>query len=251
MRHKVDIHWDKLDDFLKRCGSIHTPYKFAIAVLEDFDELVCFDQGVMLMLDSNRRIVRKHFKSIPRHWSTLYVEYYSRISNQEFALDADVSEVRNNPYVRIIDWENMFRNNSDFFTQYIRPRGLKSSLTFVLFDLKGAPATVFALDRTSDQPFTEVDIETAKTAVVHLNNLYKNMFVRPNDQVRIWDHKGNESLTQRESEVAELLCQGVTPANIARDLRISVGTANKHIGHIYKKIGVSSRQELLVKLLGK
>ena len=62
---------------------------------------------------------------------------------------------------------------------------------------------------------------------------------------------GGDELTHREREVLDLICQGVKPAYIARELRISIGTTNKHISHIYKKLGVDSRQELLVKLLGK
>ena len=34
-------------------------------------------------------------------------------------------------------------------------------------------------------------------------------------------------------------------------LHISLGTANKHIAHIYRKLGVDNKQELLVKLLGR
>jgi plasmid segregation protein ParM len=43
----------------------------------------------------------------------------------------------------------------------------------------------------------------------------------------------------------------LTLTAIARELHISLGTANKHIVHIYRKLGVDNKQELLVKLLGK
>lgn len=76
--------------------------------------------------------------------------------------------------------------------------------------------------------------------------------MRSGAQVRIWDGiAGSEDLTNREREVLDLLCQGIKPVCIAKELNISVGTANKHIAHIYRKLGVHSRQELLVKLLGK
>ena len=57
-------------------------------------------------------------------------------------------------------------------------------------------------------------------------------------------------LTRREQEVAQLLCEGVSPENIGKNLCISLSTTNKHIAHIYRKTKVSSRQELLVTLLG-
>ena len=68
----------------------------------------------------------------------------------------------------------------------------------------------------------------------------------------MWDGiAGIEDLTEREREVLDLLCQGIKPTFIARELHISTGTVNKHIAHIYRKLGVDSKQELLVKLLGK
>lgn len=60
-----------------------------------------------------------------------------------------------------------------------------------------------------------------------------------------------DDLALLEREVLDLLCQGTKPVYIGRELRISLGTVNKHIAHIYRKFGVDSKQELLVRLLGK
>ena len=61
----------------------------------------------------------------------------------------------------------------------------------------------------------------------------------------------NYGLTKRETEIANLLCQGMTVQNISAVLYIVVTTTYKHIAHIYEKVGVSSQQELLVKMLNK
>ena len=50
-------------------------------------------------------------------------------------------------------------------------------------------------------------------------------------------------LSPRESEVHELLAQGLTNEEIARQLYISVSTTKVHIKHIYAKLGVRSRLE--------
>lgn len=52
-------------------------------------------------------------------------------------------------------------------------------------------------------------------------------------------------LTERESEVARLLSQGRTLPYIQEALCISAGTAQTHARHIYKKMGVHSKQELI------
>ena len=218
---------------------------------DDIGDIIEFDEGLFLMLDGNHRIVRKYAKNISPRWISVYLEYYSRVPDPDFGLDRDVFEPPSSPFVKRIIWGKYDWEGDDFLIDYIQPRGLKESLTFVLFDLKGSPATAFSLDRTREEPFSEKDVRVANTVTPHLNNLYKNMFVRPSGQVRLWDGHGAEDLTAREREICELLCEGVTPSNISRELHISLGTANKHISHIYKKLEVSTRQELLVLLLGK
>jgi len=51
------------------------------------------------------------------------------------------------------------------------------------------------------------------------------------------------NLTPRESEVHELLAQGLTNEKIAKQLYISLSTTKVHVKHIYEKLGVRSRLE--------
>lgn len=52
-------------------------------------------------------------------------------------------------------------------------------------------------------------------------------------------------LTAREIEVMELLCQGRSKAYIAESLFISENTVRSHGKHIYQKLGIHSKQELI------
>jgi DNA-binding CsgD family transcriptional regulator len=53
--------------------------------------------------------------------------------------------------------------------------------------------------------------------------------------------QSHAGLTPREMEVLRLLAQGMTSAQIARQLVIGVVTVNFHVRSIYSKLGVSSR----------
>ena len=53
------------------------------------------------------------------------------------------------------------------------------------------------------------------------------------------------ALSPREAEVFRLLAKGRNAEYIQNELFISVSTARTHIYHIYKKIGISSRQSLI------
>lgn len=52
-------------------------------------------------------------------------------------------------------------------------------------------------------------------------------------------------LTEREAEVMVLLAKGRTRARIQEELYLSGGTVTMHARHIYQKVGVRSKQELL------
>lgn len=71
--------------------------------------------------------------------------------------------------------------------------------------------------------------------------------------VSIADHSGAPTLardlshlTTRELSVLQLIGAGNSNAQIALKLQISIETARSHAAHIYKKLGVAGRRELLI-----
>ena len=57
-------------------------------------------------------------------------------------------------------------------------------------------------------------------------------------------------LTKREIEVMKLLCKGRSKSYIAETLFISENTVRSHARHIYQKLNVHSKQEMMDLLTG-
>jgi DNA-binding CsgD family transcriptional regulator len=55
---------------------------------------------------------------------------------------------------------------------------------------------------------------------------------------------GVESLTPSEVRVARLAAGGMSNREIAQELFVSVKTVETHLGSAYRKLDISSRQEL-------
>lgn len=51
-------------------------------------------------------------------------------------------------------------------------------------------------------------------------------------------------LTNRETEVFTLLCQGLSREAVCEELSVSIGTVKAHIAHIYEKTGANTREGL-------
>ena len=67
----------------------------------------------------------------------------------------------------------------------------------------------------------------------------------PSEQVaRVTQISAQCNLGAREHEVLELLLKQKTANEIATEMTIANGTAKSHIRHVYKKLGVHSREEL-------
>lgn len=139
------VHWKKIYDFILACGKANDPKSFAIEILNNLGKLCSFDQALVYFFDGNGKVCDQYLMNINECWSTMYLEYYHSVDNQKYSCFADVRKDSNKITQRCIDWED--EPSADFVPNYIRPRGLKYSYGFALFDLNGNYRTIIALDR--------------------------------------------------------------------------------------------------------
>lgn len=69
------------------------------------------------------------------------------------------------------------------------------------------------------------------------------------DSSESWEGIGKKyKLTSRELELLSVVCSGLSNPDIAKKLYISESTVKQHLSHIYKKLNVKNRYELIKKI---
>jgi DNA-binding CsgD family transcriptional regulator len=64
--------------------------------------------------------------------------------------------------------------------------------------------------------------------------------------MRVVNADGLRLLTRREEDVVRLLAEGLQNRDIAKELKLSEHTVKNYLFHIFDKLGVSSRVELVL-----
>ena len=250
MESQFDVNWSKIYEFLLKCGEIREPREFSSNLIKKIDGFIPYDQARIYFMNDNYKVYDEILFGVDKLWTSMYHEYYSKVQQGLYSpLGKSAKYVFHaKAENRVRDWTNC--GNDEFITEYLRPQRLTYSLGLALHDTHNSAKVMVSLDRTSKMPYSKRELEILDLILPHLDNLFRNFYVPvPNLEDVSAINSTQEPLTAREDEIAGLLMKGASPASIAQKLCISSATVYKHISNIHRKLNVSSRQELLVKLM--
>lgn len=239
MRGNESIPWENIHQVLLECGSVHRPREFCECIVQRLHELIPYNQARVLYMDKGAHIIDATLVGVKRWWWDSYVNHYSKLNDRKCHSECDKTKK-----INIRDW---MMETSEFSKEYVRPQGLRYSMGFGLTDQEGNQKCVFSLDRTFLDVFSEKEQSVMEIIYPHLNNLFVNMSYSGQEEK---ENSAFQLLTPREREIGEFLCHGKSPADIADSLCISLTTVYRHINNMHAKLNVSSRQELILCLLG-
>jgi DNA-binding CsgD family transcriptional regulator len=250
MDYEKDYPWIAIHELLLDCGKSQNPHDLAVKILKGINALVPYDQGRIYSFGTNGDVCDDDLFCVDKRWPRAYYEYYSQILDGRYSLknrsiqngSLDVLNQGGGFY----DWTNC--KDDEFVEDYVRPQGIRYTFGFGLYDARGVCKRSCIIDRTGRNEFSEQERSIMTIIVSHLRNLHRNFYTGTNDECAVGRIGSEDLLTARESEIADLICKGYTPDNISKYLFVSRATVYKHIAHIHTKMGVSNRQELLVKL---
>ncbi|MDR2356401.1 MAG: helix-turn-helix transcriptional regulator [Clostridiales Family XIII bacterium] len=251
MNCQNDFPWDAVHELLLDCGRAQSPRDLAVRAIKGINAMVPFDQGRIYSVSVNGEVFDSVLFGVDKCWPRVYCEYYSQILGGKYSLPNRA--LRNSRLTAsdskcgVYEWQSGAED--EFVADYIRPQRLRHSFGFGMYDTFPTCKRVLMLDRTGRAGFSEWERGVLSILAPHLENLHRNFYIGAGDECAVGRIGSSEGLTPREAEIADMIGKGFSPGRISAALFISRATVYKHIMHIHTKMGVSCRQELLVKLL--
>jgi DNA-binding CsgD family transcriptional regulator len=135
----------------------------------------------------------------------------------------------------------------DLYREVFARVGAEDQLSFALPSPPGKMIGV-AMNR-GRRGFSDRDRELIELVRPHLSQAFRDARERPLADPLAPERLEALGLTRREAQIAGLLVDGRSAAQVASELTISVHTARNHIASIYTKLGVRTRAGAVATIL--
>lgn len=236
--------------FLLSCFEVHDPYAFCGKVAEELYHLIPYAQARVIFLSTTGRIEGSLLYGVQKRIWDDFMYFYRNNSVGSLHSIQEPLHISAREKVKVCDWTSRERIDlsRDFYEEYVKPLRLTYCLGFGLADQENCIRCIISLDRKKLMPYTEDDLRLIRDIRPLLEDCFIDMMLPEPGPFSMEDFMNDQSaLTKREKEIAELLCCGSRPKQVAERLGISVTTVYKHVDNIYKKLGISNRHELFAR----
>ena len=128
------------------------------------------------------------------------------------------------------------------YSEFFRHIPVEYQIAFNLPGTEGRELTAIALNR-ADKDFSEEDRALLSALRVPLGNALRRARDRHSAGTALaaTGPDGLDDLTDREAQILQLAARGRTNRSIAHEFDVSPRTVAKHLEHVYRKLGVTSR----------
>jgi DNA-binding CsgD family transcriptional regulator len=239
-------------DFISAIGEEKDLHGFITRTLSELSLLFPYDSsfaaiGDVSPTDGSERI-SLFTNGIPDTAVRAYLDYYYRIDAVRWSLTPDTRTFA-------VDWKSRKFARNEFAQDYMRGMlQARSDAGVSAISPGGIGGMAIGFARSGFGAISRRDRAILDVMCPHIRNYYAmhtKLAALSADGFRAAElARGCQPLSKREAEVASLLCKRLTASDIAAALLISPRTVERHVEHIYCKLAVQNRQELLRLLLG-
>ena len=231
------LPWRKINEFLAAIGTERSIEGLARGVLREIGTLFPFDYGAFTIITQGKAMTRPGLVVELFLPQAQIAEYF----NHYFDVDPCAS-LYSSTQVGIATWAV---RDCEFTRDFARRYHTRH--TVQIGNLKGSADAGFllSLHRKTRLGFEEREMAACSAVRPHLHNLFSLLHAPEKARRSRLSAAANAcGLTQREAEVVLFLCDRLSAGEMAERLTISRRTVEKHIEHVYLKLGVHGRRGL-------
>jgi DNA-binding CsgD family transcriptional regulator len=231
------LPWRKVLSFLEAVESERTWQGLFARVLQQLESSVPFDYGLAVLVTGHRQVDRQEIL-VSHIDDTVLNQYFGHY----ISVDPVLPLIPVLPGVMRVNWTD-FRD-TEYITDFLRPTGALYSIGLNSLNPRTSTGLWIALHKGGHSQYSDLEAAFAGTVLPHLQNLLLASVDREEWRVRSIRRKGVQyGLTPQEVRIAIFLCDRMSSKEIGDRLFISPRTAERHIDHIFAKLGANKRQE--------
>ena len=190
----------------------------------------------------------------PRSWNDVYIE-------EGLAVEPRIQDLELKLTNSVYRWTDLYsaeeRKNRPITKRILEPMGIEFGLHAILNNEHGELGEINLYRTPAQRDFTDQEKEILKIFCDHItprlavlietneghSNLTGGQKIPDSDIAEF-----EKLLTRREHQILTLASEGLKNDEIARKLHLSPATVKKHVQNGYRKLGVSSRAQLVRRL---
>lgn len=247
-----DSEWLCLNDLILSINSIENDREFRSVVLKKLRFVVPYESAAFFLSDLSKTLV-----STPDEWRTSafldpigidvppgVLERYTKEYWQQ-DLIAMRYQLTRSTVLRESDHLSTTDMESSYVTDYLQGRHI---VNISFFNSEGFLGSLNLNRKKEQADFSDREVQILELIEPHITNRLSKWRVKA-------DHSSSEmvfahdyDISAREGDVARCILRAMDNAHIADELGISPSTVKKHLENIFRKTGVSSRNELMALL---
>jgi DNA-binding CsgD family transcriptional regulator len=230
------LPWRKVLSFLEAVESERTWQGLFARVLQQLECSVPFDYALAVLVSGHRQVDRQEIV-VSRIDDSVLNRYFGHYISSDPMLPL----IPVLPGVMRVNWKEF--EDSEYINDFLRPTGAFYSIGLNSLNPPTSTGTWIALHRGGHSPYSDLEAAFAGAVLPHLHNLLLASMDREEWRVHSIRRKcAQYGLTPQEARIAIFLSDRMSSKEIGDRLFISPRTVERHIEHIFAKLGANRRQ---------